>query len=387
MAGGGGLSLTYSERYLVAANWIMTKSVRDAKEDTNINGGRMLAEPWYIDTVTEAGDDRLVLSGWCLQDPTIPESQHRARFLVDGQPPIDVEYPLPRPDVQQFFWQRPGAGASGFRLVVPRSFPDGYMEVLARDSSRNGTDSAAQSWFLPDPKLHVDLPDAERRFRVIGDRDLSGFLRVGATDALRLKRALEAVTGTAFSTLSAVLDWGVGCGRVARHLAPFLGGRFFGCDIDSDNITWCRGHLPGIYTASRLKPPLPYADQFFELVYGVSVFTHLRRPWEENWLRELQRVMQPGGWLLATVHGQTAIDFAQLGADAYALLQHRVQREGLVVTSANSQLDGFVEHPDEYVNVFHSHEHIQREWGRYFDVVEILPGYIFTHDLVIARRR
>lgn len=347
----------------------------------------MLAEPWYIDEVTEADDDTLILSGWCLQDPSIPESQQRARFLVNGLPPTSVEYPLPRPDVQEFFWQRPGAKASGFKLVAPRAFPAGYMEVFARDSRRTGTDSAAQSWFLPDPRAIVELPDAERRFRVIGDRDLSGFLRVGATDAFRLKRAVERVMGTEFSGLSAVLDWGVGCGRVARHLAPTLRRGFYGCDIDSDNITWCRQHLPGSYTASRLEPPLPYTSETFELVYGVSVFTHLRRPWEETWLRELHRVIQPGGWLIATVHGQTAIDFAQLSPDAYATLQKRVQREGLVVTSANSQLEGFVEHPGEYVNVFHSHDHIRQEWGRFFEIIDVLPGYIFTHDLVIARRR
>ncbi len=348
---------------------------------------RMSAEPWYIDDVTAIDGNRLSLTGWCLQDPEIPESAQAARFRVNGHAPLVVDYPLPRPDVQRFFWQRPGAEACGFRLEVPAAYPDGVMEVTARDTARTGPAAAAQSWFIPDPASHLDVPEPERRFRVIGNSDLGGFLRVGATDAYRLVRAIEAVQPAAISSLSAILDWGVGCGRVARHLTPALGGSFFGCDIDADNIAWCRQHLPGNYLPSTLAPPLPYADRLFDLVYGISVFTHLRQSWEQVWLEELHRILKPRGWLLATVHGQTAVDFAQLNPTDYDALRQRIQREGLVVTSSNHQLDGFVERPEEYVNVFHAPEHIRRIWGRYFEIVDILPGYIFTHDLVIARRR
>lgn len=348
---------------------------------------RMLAEPWYIDEVTTLAEGRVRLTGWCLPDPDVGSEQQAARFRVNGVAPEVVEYPLPRPDVQDFFWQRPGAAASGFSLIARAEFPNGYMEVEALDSSRHGAALGAQSWFLPGKVSDLQLPDPERRFRVIGDRNLDGFLRIGATDAFRLKRAFEAVQPSAFEEFTAALDWGVGCGRIARHLAPLLPQGFFGCDIDADNVNWCRGHLPGTYAASRLDPPLPYGQGMFDLAYGVSVFTHLRRPWEERWLRELHRVLKPGGWLLVTLHGQTAIDFARLAPSDYSILQARVQREGLVVTSGNTQLEGFVEQPDEYVNVFHSHQHVRRDWSRYFEIVEILPGYIFTHDLVIARRR
>jgi hypothetical protein len=37
--------------------------------------------------------------------------------------------------------------------------------------------------------------------------------------------------------------------------------------------------------------------------------------------------------------------------------------------------------------VFHSRRHITRSWRRHFDIVRILPGYVFTHDLVVVRRR
>ncbi len=90
--------------------------------------------------------------------------------------------------------------------------------------------------------------------------------------------------------------------------------------------------------------------------------------------------------MLVTVHDQTAVDFAGLDPFNYSALMGRVEREGLVVTSTNNQLDGFVEHPEEYVNVFHSKRHIQTAWGKYFADIRQLPGYIFTHDLIVATK-
>jgi hypothetical protein len=56
------------------------------------------------------------------------------------------------------------------------------------------------------------------------------------------------------------------------------------------------------------------------------------------------------------------------------------------VSSQNNDLDGAVEKPEEYVNVFHSLDYIRRPWSRWLDVVDILPGYVFTHDLVVLAR-
>jgi SAM-dependent methyltransferase len=306
---------------------------------------------------------------------------------VNGAPPEFVDYPKPRPDVQDFFWQRENATLCGFTLRAKAAFPDGVMRITCKDTACSALDAGRQDWYVPDPALHADLPDAERRFRVIGNREADGFLRLGATDAHRIKAAYEAFTGKRWEDLGAILDWGVGCGRVARHLAPGLGERFFGCDIDADNVAWCAAHLPGTYRPSRLEPPLPFADDSFDAIYGVSVFTHLRAPWEARWLAELHRVLRPGGIILMTLHGQTAIDFQRLDPATYRALQQRVESEGLAVVSANAQLDGFIEHPDEYVNVYHSMAHVRDIWGKWFANISHLRGYIFTHDLVVATRK
>ena len=50
-------------------------------------------------------------------------------------------------------------------------------------------------------------------------------------------------------------------------------------------------------------PPLDQPDEMFDLVYCVSVFTHLSRSWSD-WPIELHRVLKPGGLMLATFMGE-----------------------------------------------------------------------------------
>ena len=348
---------------------------------------RLPAEPWFIDQLdTTQG---LTVRGWAFIDEPCPDGDYSARFAYNGHRFDRVEYPLERGDVGRAFPARRGAADCGFVLVAHAAadlYPGGVLELVCHDRATSAIASARDSWFVPDPALHADLPDDEQRFRVIGNRDVAGFLMSGCTDFHRLDGACVAVGGGHLAEHAGILDWGCGCGRIARHLAPHAPA-LYGCDIDADNVAWCRQHLPGHYATSSLRPPLPYADNAFDVVYGVSVFTHFRAEMEALWLTELQRVAAPGALLLVTVHGRTTVEYAQLGLRAREALLRRIEREGVLCSGRNDQLDRHATHEDEYVNVYHSEAYIRRVWGRYFDIVELLPGYLFTHDLVIMRKR
>lgn len=343
---------------------------------------RLAAEPWFIDSV-EVDGDRVTLGGWSFAQGA------RDRFLLNGEPFATVEFPLPRPDVAKLFWQRQDAAACGFRLTtggVRDAYPGGLMRV-SRAVESEAIDAGRDSWWLPDPSRHADLPDADRRFRVIGNRDARGFLDSGATDFHRLDCVVQRITGKALGAHANVLDWGVGCGRLARHFPDAAGGNLSGCDIDRDNVAWCRDHLRGRFVASSLQPPLPFGNGEFDVVYGISVFTHLRESLQDRWLDELRRVLRPGGIVLTTVHGETAVDFQRLSPAEYAKLLSAIASRGLLAGGANHQLDGFVDEPGEYLNVFHDRDYVRRHWQRGFDVLHVIPGYVFTHDLVVMRAR
>lgn len=357
-----------------------------ALDDRDLVVPRLCAEPWYVDQVAIDGA-RLSAAGWSM--PVDAHEPPDGWFTVNGRRFDRIAYPLARPDVGAVFWQRKGASMCGFECAIDDvgdAYPNGVLEIRRVVSNTPPLEQGRDSWFAPDPALHADLPDEDRRFRVIGDRDPRGFLISGATDYHRMDRALVEVAGKPLHAFAHVLDWGVGCGRVARHLPAGHSGALTGCDIDRDNVHWCAANLPGTFVASQLEPPLPFDSGRFDLVCGISVFTHLREPMQLRWLDELARVTQSGAILLLTTHGETAIDFSRLSPPDYRRTRDRVAREGIVVSGTNTQLDGHAEHAGEYVNVYHSADYVRRTWGRYFDVLHILPGYILHHDLVVLRK-
>ncbi len=103
-----------------------------------------------------------------------------------------------------------------------------------------------------------------------------------------------------------VLDFGCGAGRVLRHFeAEADTAEFWGCDIHAPSIDWVQGHLCPPFRAYRNAdtPPLPHPDGYFDLIWALSVLTHITDTWSV-WLAELHRVLADDGLLLATFMGE-----------------------------------------------------------------------------------
>ena len=100
-----------------------------------------------------------------------------------------------------------------------------------------------------------------------------------------------------------VLDFGCGAGRTLRHLLDVAARdtEVWGCDIAEASVEWLRGQLcPPLHVfLSSDDPPLPRPDRYFDVIWALSVFTHIHRNWAE-WLLELHRVLADDGRLLLT---------------------------------------------------------------------------------------
>lgn len=116
--------------------------------------------------------------------------------------------------------------------------------------------------------------------------------------------------GLDFSRFSDILDFGCGVGRFAFAFeSEFRNGqRLWGCDVFEECARWCRDHIDfAEIRHTNLEPPLPYRDEQFDLVYALSVFTHLRLDLQFRWVWELHRLLRPGGIVFATFHGRLFI--------------------------------------------------------------------------------
>jgi cyclopropane fatty-acyl-phospholipid synthase-like methyltransferase len=97
-----------------------------------------------------------------------------------------------------------------------------------------------------------------------------------------------------FSDFENVLDWGVGRGRMGRFMST-RATSFYGIDIDQDNVGWCAKNLKGSFHHVGLYPPTPLPSSNFDLIYGISIFTHLSEDTVEKWIAELRRLTKQGG--------------------------------------------------------------------------------------------
>jgi SAM-dependent methyltransferase len=152
----------------------------------------------------------------------------------------------------------------------------------------------------------LPIPPARLHFLVSGDSDsiTADYFEIGEACARMIDDALNKLH-VDIKHFRAILDFGCGCGRVIRRIRPLTKATLHGTDYNSTLIDWCRRNLPiAEFRVNQLTPPLAYHDATFDLVYALSVFTHLPETLQFAWIAELSRVLQPGGYLLMTVHGQ-----------------------------------------------------------------------------------
>ncbi len=177
-----------------------------------------------------------------------------------------------------------------------------------------------------------------------------------------------------------VLDFGCGSARVLRHFAREAeNARFHGCDIDRRSIAWDAANLspPFRFFRNGPAPPLSLPSGELDLIWAMSVFTHITDSWAD-WLVEMHRLLAPGGLLIASF----------LGDGMWEALVHESYREDQVGMTVLRYWDG----PEAWV--FHSEWWLREHWGRAFEVESVTRppraadgSPQITHSYIALRRR
>jgi SAM-dependent methyltransferase len=115
-----------------------------------------------------------------------------------------------------------------------------------------------------------------------------------------------------------ILDLGCGSGRHTVQLAR-QGFQSLGLDISSTALhlaqAWMReeGH-EGCFALADTRQPLPFCDGSIEGVLSTQVIHHARIPAVRMAIREIRRILVPGGLAFVTVSGRkdAGIDFQEI---------------------------------------------------------------------------
>ena len=104
-----------------------------------------------------------------------------------------------------------------------------------------------------------------------------------------------------------MLDWGCGPARLTRHFPDILGSdaTVFGTDYNPKTIDWCAKNMKNVeFSLNDVQPPLNYADNQFDALTSISIFTHLSEENHYSWVKELDRICREDAVLFITTHGE-----------------------------------------------------------------------------------
>lgn len=192
-----------------------------------------------------------------------------------------------------------------------------------------------------------------------------------------------------------ILDFGSATGRVTRHFCNQLDDTtVWAADINRDHMDWLQTHIPRnpipVWVGER--PGLPIADDTLDLVCAYSVFTHIDEQ-ELSWLRELMRILRPGGLAYLTVHNDATWQALAAAGESSRLLNSMIRSPGFDVADLQKPIPAgktvfhFADSGPYRSQVFHSDDYLNQTWGREFRILEILPRRHQLQSVVLLQKQ
>jgi SAM-dependent methyltransferase len=184
--------------------------------------------------------------------------------------------------------------ASHARLFLP--YRENEQSYIVMKERRSGGPWTAQDLPIPPPYL------------LLGHQDAAQFLEWGEQHYSAMASILQ-TSGHPLARGQTILDFGCGSGRVIRWLCDISkDSEIWGVDIQAEHVLWCKQNLqpPFHFAVTTIVPHLPFEDNYFDLIYAGSVFTHID-DLVDSWLLELRRTLKPSGRLYLTIHDDTTV--------------------------------------------------------------------------------
>ncbi|MEP3347651.1 MAG: class I SAM-dependent methyltransferase [Litoreibacter sp.] len=224
-------------------------------------------------------------------------------------------------------------------------------------------------------------PGYDEQFWLTGLRDYQNVLTQLDTHKISVDRMLE---------------MGCATGRVLRHFAVQSSiPEIWGTDINHRHVRWLIDHMPAHVRPMAVPtlPSLPVEDNYFDLITAFSVFTHIDT-FETSHIAEIRRALKPGGMAYLTITNENTWDAMRgpsdnpaknlakrlLGSvpDFATALKHPL-------SSGRSDFRHLQVGPYRGIS-FHSTDHIEKVWGRFMTIEDIIPNGHGIQTVVVLRK-
>jgi SAM-dependent methyltransferase len=341
---------------------------------------------WWVDDA-EIRNDSIQISGWAVA----PQGKHDdVTFAVNNIQFNEIQYPICNSAFAKLYYFIPNSAMCGFKSImhIKESELLSINNVLTFSIVNKKTlipiDGYHNVHFQNINNDNLPIPDDNNLTRV-GAQGVKHYRNVGFDKFIRIENALKKYTNKTYGDMERILDWGCGCGQVIRYFNKYSNVEINGADIDMVNIKWCERNLNfAKFHHVPLNPPTKFDNNYFDLIFGISVLTHLRENDQSDWLSELSRISKKDSIVLISVHGNGGVAFRNELFNIDELLKW--QEKGFVALGVDKAIDSIGD-KEYYTTSFQTDWYIKKYWSEYFKIIDIIPSYIgHFQDLVVMQK-
>ncbi|MBD0297579.1 MAG: class I SAM-dependent methyltransferase [Flavisolibacter sp.] len=203
------------------------------------------------------------------------------------------------------------------------------------------------------------------------------YLEYGEKDMKKMLDILEKA-GESAQTLTRVLDLGCAAGRMLRHYPHYEGkSELWGCDINAHHINWCQQHLspPFLFATTTTAPHLPFEDNYFDLVYCGSVFTHIS-DLADAWFLEIRRILRRGGYAFLSIHDKHTFELmftTYIKQERFYNIANNIVQFDKRTGVSSRNYAYFSIGADPISQVYYDVDYLTKKWSRFAKVVSVNP--------------
>jgi len=331
----------------------------------------------YIDYL-DYSNGYLSIAGWMFLEETPFD-----RFLVKVNnilyERVDI---VERVDVEKAFSFISTARMSGFefRFPIPEGIVRDWADISILGIQQNMEMAKINTIYRLDFQRSLPDPPSELMQRVANVSEPMGYWCRALNSFGEFLKAIQ--KHRELSSIDFFLDWGCGCGRLTGLFLKHTNiPNIYGCDIDKEAVEWCNQQLrSGYFSVINPYPPTHFTDSMFDMIISYSVFTHLTREVQIQWIKEMKRILKPGGLFFASVHGDFAASFAPRH------VREEIAHDGISDSSFDPNLEGIAP-SGYYKGVYQGKEYTFEKWSNYFKIVDYIErGMGNFQDLVIMKK-
>jgi ubiquinone/menaquinone biosynthesis C-methylase UbiE len=265
--------------------------------------------------------------------------------------------------VKKSIWEDPSFSAKFFPYLKEET-----AWIIHRPSDQSEIEIGDDGLPVPPQRLWYGFWENSKQYLASGKNHFKAMMNI-----------LDA-SGFLFGEKDRILDFGCGAGRIIRCFKDLkFWSEIWGVDIDAERILWCQEHLspPLRFITTTTFPHLPFEDNYFNIIYAGSVFTHIS-DLAEAWLMELRRILRPNGRCYITIRDNHSIELI-LSCPPDHWLYNTPMRHQLLAFEKEKHFSAsgfsiFVTSRDPgHTEVFYDIDFLRKNWECFFKIISINP--------------